>query len=86
MCRFTNAGLYIIKGFYEVYTELGGGFLESVYENAMTLVLQQQGSFLKAATMLGLLINFGNEPTFKRGSFTINSKSSLFNLFQSVAE
>jgi hypothetical protein len=27
----------IIKGFHEVYTELGGGFLESVFENAMTL-------------------------------------------------
>jgi GxxExxY protein len=33
----------IIKSFYDVYNELGGGFLESVYENAMTLVLQQQG-------------------------------------------
>jgi GxxExxY protein len=33
----------IIKGFYEVYTKLGGGFLESVYENAMTLDIQQQG-------------------------------------------
>jgi GxxExxY protein len=32
----------IIKGFYDVYNELGGGFLESVYKNAMTLVLQQQ--------------------------------------------
>jgi len=54
----------IIKGFYEVYTELGGGFLESVYENAMTLVLQQQGLQV----------------------FTINNKSNLFNLCQSVAE
>jgi hypothetical protein len=26
----------IIKGFYEVYTKLGGVFFESVYENAMT--------------------------------------------------
>jgi len=34
--------LIIIKGFYEVYTELSGGFLESVYENAMTLVLYQR--------------------------------------------
>lgn len=107
----------IIKSFYEVYNELGGGFLESVYENAMTLVLQQQGlhveaqkeiavyfrgtlignfradmiveekvllelkavrciesvheaqllNYLKATTIeVGLLMNFGNEPTFKR--------------------
>jgi GxxExxY protein len=107
----------IIKSFYEVYNELGGGFLESVYENAMTLVLQQQGlhvetqkeivvyfrgtiignfradmiveekillelkavrcfepvheaqllNYLKATAIeVGLLMNFGNEPTFKR--------------------
>ena len=29
----------IIKSFYEVYNELGHGFLESVYEEAMFLVL-----------------------------------------------
>jgi len=107
----------IIKSFYEVFNELGGGFLESVYENAMTLVLQQQGlqvetqkeiavyfrgtlignfradmivegkvllelkaarclesvheaqllNYLKATTIeVGLLMNFGNEATFKR--------------------
>ena len=107
----------IITSFYEVYNELGGGFLESVYENAMTLVLQQQGlpvetqkeiavyfrgtiignirtdmiveekillelkavrcfesvheaqlgNYLKATAIeVGLLMNFGNEPTFKR--------------------
>ena len=107
----------VIKGFYEVYNELGGGFLESVYENAMTLVLQQQGlyvetqkditvyfrgalignfradmivegkillelkavrclesvheaqllNYLKATAIeVGLLMNFGNKPTFKR--------------------
>lgn len=29
----------VIKGFYEVYNELGAGFLESVYENALAIVL-----------------------------------------------
>src|SRR5437868_3452327 len=33
----------IIGIFYEVYNELGYGFLESVYENAMALALQQAG-------------------------------------------
>ncbi len=33
----------IIRGFYEVYNELGGGFLESVYENALYLVLTGYG-------------------------------------------
>ena len=133
--KYMELAHLIIIGFYEVYTEIGGGFLESIYENTMILVLQQglqvetqkgivvyfRGSlignfradiivegkvllefkavrclepvheqqvlnYLKATTMRGLLMNFENEPTFKRGSFTINSKSSLFNLCQSVAE
>ena len=29
---------HIIKGFYEVYTELGGGFLESIYEKEICLI------------------------------------------------
>jgi len=33
----------IIKGFYEVYNELGSGFLESVYENALDIVLREYG-------------------------------------------
>jgi len=33
----------IIKGFYEVYNELGAGFLESVYENALYIVLRGYG-------------------------------------------
>ncbi|HXB62392.1 MAG TPA: GxxExxY protein [Acidobacteriaceae bacterium] len=33
----------ILSVFYEVYNELGNGFLESVYRNAMSLALQQRG-------------------------------------------
>jgi GxxExxY protein len=33
----------IIEVFYAVYNELGFGFLESVYENAMVLALRQLG-------------------------------------------
>ena len=33
----------IIKGFYEVYNELGHGFLESVYEEALYIVLKGYG-------------------------------------------
>ena len=33
----------ILKSFYEIYNELGNGFLESVYENAMAVVLHQYG-------------------------------------------
>ena len=37
----------IIKSFYDVYNELGSGFLESVSENAMTSVLKQQGMHIE---------------------------------------
>jgi GxxExxY protein len=33
----------IIGVFYEVYNELGHGFLESVYENAMAIALREAG-------------------------------------------
>jgi GxxExxY protein len=33
----------ILKVFYEVYNELGYGFLENVYQNAMYLELKSQG-------------------------------------------
>ena len=33
----------IIGVFYEVYNELGHGFLESVYESAMVIVLREKG-------------------------------------------
>lgn len=33
----------IIKGYYEVYNQLGPGFLESVYENALEIALCDLG-------------------------------------------
>ncbi len=33
----------VIRCFYEVYNELGPGFLESVYEAAMAIALRQAG-------------------------------------------
>jgi GxxExxY protein len=33
----------ILKVFYDVYNELGYGFLEKVYQNAMYLELKSQG-------------------------------------------
>lgn len=40
----------IIKCFYKVYNELGFGFLEKVYENALLIELREQG--LKAFKQL----------------------------------
>lgn len=33
----------ILKKFYEVYNELGYGFLEKVYENALLIELRKNG-------------------------------------------
>jgi hypothetical protein len=33
----------ILRSFYEAYNELGDGFLESVYENALYIVLTVYG-------------------------------------------
>jgi GxxExxY protein len=38
-----DATFVIVRAFYDVYNELGYGFLESVYREAMTLVLRSQG-------------------------------------------
>jgi GxxExxY protein len=37
----------IINTFYDVYNELGYGFLEKVYQNSMFLELQNRGLLLK---------------------------------------
>ncbi|WP_242494534.1 GxxExxY protein [Brumimicrobium glaciale] len=120
----------IIKTFYDVYNELGHGFLENVYQNALYLELKNRGFYveaqkqikvyykntqvgvyyadliideviileLKAAEVIvkefefqllnylkateievGLLLNFGIKPEFKRKVFTNkrNLESSL---------
>lgn len=38
----------IIKTFYEVYNELGHGFLERVYQNSMFLELKNKGFIVEA--------------------------------------
>ena len=111
----------IIRSFYEVYNQLGYGFLEKVYENALIREFSENGlefcnqkkitvnykgsevglyvadfevekivivevkacecileehefqliNYLKAANIeVGLLLNFGKKPEFKRKVFT----------------
>ncbi len=127
----------IIGAFYEVYNELGHGFLESVYEPAMVIALaqagltvnvqvpiavyfrgRQVGDFkadilvnnavlveLKAVKTLdsaheaqllnylrgtlievGLLLNFGPRPEFKRLAFDNERKQISANLRSSAAD
>lgn len=121
----------IIKCFYDVYNELGHGFLEAVYEEALAIVLGESGltverqkginvffrgrivgeyradilvadiiiievkavqninsshvaqliNYLKATNIeVGLLLNFGNKPEFKRLLFDNNRKEAATDL------
>ena len=126
----------ILKSFYEVYNELGDGFLESVYENALYIVLTGYGlrvekqkdisvffrgkvigdfktdlimndkvivelkavhtldtaheaqliNYLKATNIeVGLLLNFGRKPEFKRFVYDNKRKNISANQCKSVA-
>jgi GxxExxY protein len=46
----------VIAGFYAVYNELGPGFLESVYVNALVIALAEMD--LRAETEVPLLVHF----------------------------
>jgi GxxExxY protein len=43
MYKHSTVTEQIIKAFYHVYNELGHGFLEKVYENALVIQLRKQG-------------------------------------------
>ncbi len=119
----------VIKLFYKVYNELGFGFLEKVYQNALFMELTVHGfevepqkqikvyykgrqvgdyyadiivnnlvilelkateclvrenelqliNYLKATDIeVGLLLNFGTKPEFKRKVFSNDRKKSLY--------
>lgn len=120
----------ILKCFYDVYNELGNGFLEAVYQNALGMLLQENGltirmqhdlpvffrgkhvgnyaadiivddkvilelkacrcleptheaqllHYLRATEIeVGLLLNFGNKPEFKRLVFDNRRKKPFSN-------
>ena len=46
----------ILACFYAVYNELGGGFLESVYENALAIALEAAG--IPVARQVALRVRF----------------------------
>ncbi len=47
MLKHRELSRKIIGSFYDVYNELGTGFLESVYENSMDIVLRNSGVRVK---------------------------------------
>ena len=121
----------ILKVYYDIYNQLGYGFLEKIYQNAMYFELKNMGykveaqtpikvylkgqligeyysdlliedkviielkayevlmnvhiaqliNYLKATEIeVGLLLNFGEEPEFKRIIYTNDRKKNLKNL------
>ena len=69
--QFVEITEKIIGCALEVINELGTGFLESVYEKALSIALQAQIiNYLKATGIeVGLLINFG-KPKLEYKRFT----------------
>jgi hypothetical protein len=78
----------VLKAFYTVYNKLGFGFLEKVYENALLLELLEAAeglivehelqliNYLKATDLeVGLLLNFGKKPEFRRKVFSNDKKN-----------
>jgi len=55
----------IIQAFYEVYNELGYGFLESVYEEAMLIVLRGKGMTVEAQRPLPVWFRGGKIGDFR---------------------
>lgn len=55
----------ILKGFYEVYNELGDGFLESVYENALHIVLTDYGLSVEKQKEIAVFFRNNNVGEFK---------------------
>ncbi len=55
----------ILKSFYEVYNELGEGFLESVYENALFIVLTWHGLSVERQKNISVFFRSKNIGDFK---------------------
>jgi hypothetical protein len=73
--------------FYDVYNELGCGFLEAVYVEALTVALREAGLSVEREVALkvsfrgnivGLLLNFGPRPQFKRLVFENHLKKHSY--------
>jgi hypothetical protein len=56
--------------FFGVYNELGHGFLESVYEQAFSVLLAEHATEIE----VGPLFNFGPKPQFRRFVFANERK------------
>lgn len=55
----------IIRGFYDVYNELGTGFLESVYENSLYLLLTEAGLKVEKQCPISIYLRKHNVGNYK---------------------
>lgn len=63
----------IIRGFYTVYRELGYGFLESVYEQSMIILLTEMG--LRVRNQVEVPVRFRNsEVGFYRADIIVEAR------------
>ncbi len=83
--KYSEVTEKIINAFFKSYNTLGYGFLEKVYENALLIDLIEMGLFVEKQKQLkvyyedkevGLLLNFGKKPEFKRKVFS-NKKNLI---------
>jgi len=68
----------IIGAFYDVYHELGPGFLESVYEGAMVVALRQRG--LRAQRQVPAVVRYAGEPVGRFFADLVVEKTILLEL------
>lgn len=66
----------IIKVFYDVYNELGYGFLEKVYQNSMYLELKERGFYVEANKQIKVY-NKGTEVGLYYADLLVENKEIL---------
>ncbi len=73
MLKHRKLSRKIIGSFYDVYNELGTGFLESVYENSLYLILRNKG--LKVRKQYPLTVYFqGKKVGYFKVDLIVNDK------------
>lgn len=68
-----NVTEVILKAFYEVYNELGPGFLESVYGNALSVVFAEKGIKAEAEKPINVVFR-GKDIGDFRADFLVEDK------------
>ena len=63
--RYRGMTDIVLKSFYEVYNELGFGFLESVYEKTLVLVLKHYGLMVETQKEISVYFRENLVGTFR---------------------